>query len=101
MNLLVESGYEILERNYRHGKGEVDIISLYDNKVLVFVEVKLRNQSKFGEPEDFVTEQQSNRIIHVADQYIHAINWQRDIRFDVISIRSDTGAVYWFKDAFH
>ncbi|MDW3197113.1 MAG: YraN family protein [Cytophagales bacterium] len=98
---LIDAGYEILERNFRHGKGEVDIISLLDNSLLVFVEVKLRKTGDFGEPEAFVSQQQSNRIIQVADHYIHAINWQRDIRFDVISIRSDTGEVKWFKDAFY
>lgn len=99
--ILTEAGYEILERNYQYGKGEIDIISLLDNKLLVFTEVKLRNQDKFGAPEDFVSEKQSHRIINVADQYIHAINWQKDIRFDVISVRSDTGEVKWFKDAFY
>ncbi len=99
--ILIEAGYEILERNYQYGKGEIDIISLLDNRLLVFVEVKLRNQDKFGEPEEFVSEKQSSRIIQVADQYIHAINWQKDIRFDVISVRSDSGEVKWFKDAFY
>lgn len=99
--ILEEAGYELVERNYHYGKGEIDIICLLDNKLLVFVEVKLRNQNGFGEPEDFVSKHQINRIINVADQYIHAINWQKDIRFDVISIRSDTGNVQWFKDAFY
>ncbi len=99
--LLIKEGYEILERNHRHGRGEIDLIALLNNELLVFVEVKLRNQASFGEPEEFVSEQQSNRIIRVADQYIHDINWQKDIRFDVISVRSDTGEVKWFKDAFY
>ena len=97
----MENGHEILERNFRHGRGEIDIISLLKNELLVFTEVKLRNQGKFGEPEEFVSEQQANRIIAVADHYIHAINWKKDIRFDVISVRSDTGEVKWFKDAFY
>ena len=98
---LSDKGYEILERNFRHGKGEIDIICLLDNSFLVFVEVKLRNSGHFGEPEAFLSQQQSNRIIQVADHYIHAINWQKDIRFDVITIRSDTGEMKWFKDAFY
>ncbi len=98
---LIDAGHEILERNYRHGRGEVDIICLINNSLLVFVEVKLRKQGRYGEPEDFVSEQQANRIIAVADHYIHEINWKKDIRFDVISIRSDTGELKWFKDAFY
>lgn len=101
VKLLQNAGYEILENNYMHGKGEIDIICLQNNALLVFVEVKLRNQGAFGDPEAFVSEKQSKRIIAVADQYIHAINWQKDIRFDVIAIRSDTGELKWFKDAFY
>ena len=38
-DLLVRKGYQIVERNYTYGKGEVDIIAK-DGEILVFVEVK-------------------------------------------------------------
>jgi putative endonuclease len=78
-------GYEILEENYRHGRGEIDLIAL-KTPVLVFIEVKYRSNEAFGDPEDFVSDQQEKQIMAAAEEYIYAINWQKDIRFDIISI---------------
>ncbi len=44
---LINKGYKIIERNFRKGYGEIDIIATYKN-VLVFIEVKTRNTNKFG-----------------------------------------------------
>lgn len=98
---LVNHGHEILERNYRFGRGEVDIISLIENDLLVFTEVKLRYSNSYGEPEAFVSETQQSRIMEVAEDYINAINWKKDIRFDIISINQSSGELLQFKDAFH
>jgi putative endonuclease len=46
---LKSKGYKILERNFRKGYGEIDIIALKDD-TLVFVEVKTRTSTKFGTP---------------------------------------------------
>lgn len=46
---LIKKGYKILERNFRKGYGEIDIIAL-DKNVLVFIEVKTRSSRKFGTP---------------------------------------------------
>ncbi|MEM9325932.1 MAG: YraN family protein [Bacteroidota bacterium] len=97
---LVERGHEILERNYRIGRLEVDIITLVDNQLLVFTEVKWRKRDHFGSPEEFASEEQQARIIQAAEEYIHGINWSGDIRFDIISIQSD-GEIQHFKDAFY
>ena len=97
---LEKSGYEILERNYRHKRGEIDIIALFENKLLVFVEVKLRSRIDFGQPEDFVTNVQKNLIINGAEDYVFAINWNKDIRFDIITVGLE-GEVEHFEDAFY
>ena len=100
INHLETHGYEVLEQNYRHGRSEIDIISLKNNSILVFVEVKLRTNSAFGTPETFVSANQQQKIKEAADEYIHAINWQKNIRFDIISI-DDQGKLEWFEDAFY
>ena len=97
---LEQAGFEILERNYQEGKAEIDLIALLDNKLLVFVEVKMRKGSAFGEPETFVSKGQQERIIALADNYVHSINWKGDIRFDIISIDARE-TVYHIEDAFY
>ena len=47
---LMKKGYKILERNFRAGKCEIDIVAK-DGQKLVFVEVKTRKTDYFGQPE--------------------------------------------------
>ena len=91
--------FEILESNYRFKRAEIDLIVLKEEKLLVFVEVKKRSNKDFGEPETFVSEAQKQRIKIAAEDYIYAINWQKDIRFDIVSIDIDRG-IEVFEDAF-
>ena len=97
---LVNNGYEILERNYRYGRGEIDIIALWQNELLIFVEVKFRSRNDFGNPETHIETGQKHLIIQTAEEYIYAINWIKDIRFDVLAVNSK-GVVVYLKDAFH
>ncbi len=48
---LINNGYQILDRNFRSHKGEIDLIALDPNRCLVFVEVKYRRNNRFGSPE--------------------------------------------------
>ncbi len=95
---LIEKGYEILRRNYRYKKSEIDIIALY-NKILIFIEVKYRSNLNFGHPEAFVTTKKESMIITGAEQYIYDKNWMGKIRFDIISV-DDTKNIMHFEDAF-
>ncbi len=52
-NYLKSQNYEILNRNFSCKQGEIDIIAK-DNKEYVFVEVKTRTNSDYGEPVDSV-----------------------------------------------
>ncbi|MBC8109874.1 MAG: YraN family protein [Verrucomicrobia bacterium] len=82
---LLEKKYTILEKNYRFGKAEIDIIVEKDN-VLVFVEVKWRSDATFGEPEIAVNARKKKLVRQAAENYIFAQDWQHDIRFDIIAI---------------
>ena len=95
-----QRGYEVLETNYRFKRGEVDFIALSkDENLLVFVEVKNRRRKDYGGPETFVSPQQQERIRETAEEYIYAINWHKDIRFDIACVDSNE-KVEVFEDAF-
>jgi len=95
---LMEKGYEILEQNYRHGHGEIDVITM-KGSFLVFIEVKKRVNAKYGYPEDFVSVNQQRLIMKTARNYIYAIKWKKNIRFDIIAITGNE--LLHLEDAFY
>ena len=79
-------GCEILARNYRALRGEIDLI-VQDGEFTVFVEVKTRRSLKFGLPQAAVTWQKQRQISKVALAYLQAHNLlDAPCRFDVIAI---------------
>ena len=99
---LTAKGYEILERNYRHHKAEIDLIVKKGNW-LVFVEVKTRSSNGFGFPEEFVDKEKENNIFFAADHYMYEINWEGNVRYDIVSIlgMDFDREVMHFEDAFY
>ena len=88
VNYLFANGYNVIHRNYRVGRAEVDIIAQVNNR-LVFVEVKTRKDNTHGYPEEFVTEAQQQRILQAAEEYIEANRWKGEVSFDIIAIVSN------------
>lgn len=85
-NYLEISGCEILERNFSCNSGEIDII-VKDKEELVFIEVKTRRTSKYGNPIDAVDLNKIKHILKTAKFYVHINNLEREfIRFDIIEI---------------
>lgn len=98
---LVEMGYEIVARNYRYKHAEIDIIARQKG-FLIFVEVKTRHSSAFGEPEDFVSTRKAAKIMEGAEQFMIDYQYHGNIRFDIISIKiTDHPIIEHFEDAFH
>jgi len=85
---LQKKGYRIIERSYRCAIGEIDIVAKKGG-YLVFVEVKTRNDERFGKPFESVDKRKQAKIIKVADLYYSYLN-DKDLtcRFDVVSIES-------------
>ena len=83
---LCKKGYKIVAQNYRCRLGEIDIIARKEN-VLIFCEVKTRQDKKFGEPFEAVTVYKQSRLRRLAEHYLlrHPSN-NSVFRFDVISI---------------
>jgi putative endonuclease len=88
---LESNGFTIVERNYRFERGEIDLIA-EEGDELVFIEVKARNSTSFGAPEDAVTEEKQEQVRAVADGYLfeHDID-NRPCRFDVVAIEFKNG----------
>lgn len=89
VQLLENSGFNILQRNYRTKVGEIDIIATKD-EVLHFIEVKTRNGDQYGFPSEAVTQTKQHRIRKCAEAYLQnrRITWQR-VSFDVYEIMTD------------
>ena len=79
-------GYTILEENYAGRMGEIDLIAK-EGDVIVFVEVKARENTDFGYPIESITPQKVRKICLTARQYlVHKRLWGADVRFDVVEI---------------
>ncbi|MGB3632911.1 MAG: YraN family protein, partial [Rubrobacteraceae bacterium] len=83
---LSDAGYELVERNYRTRYGEIDLI-LRDGETLVFVEVKLRSGTGYGDPLESVTLRKQEQIRNIAEQYLAECQPEfEELRFDVVGI---------------
>lgn len=83
-------GMTVIERNWRCTSGEVDIVAL-DGQTLVVVEVKTRKSESAGTPEEAVSRSKQQRLARIARHYLaYADISDIDVRFDVIAIRPVT-----------
>lgn len=85
---LSEKGWKILERNFYCRQGEIDLIAVSPDQVLVFLEVKYRKDEKNGLPEEAVNKKKQRKIQKTAQVYLYqkGISMDRKCRFDVIAI---------------
>ncbi|WP_039053271.1 YraN family protein [Sphingobacterium sp. T2] len=92
-------GYSILFVNWRYKRWEIDIVAK-ERDVLVFVEVKSRSMTSFGEPVDFVDQKKRQHLQEAAENFIEQQGYEGDIRFDIVSVYLADGRVELIKDAF-
>ena len=86
LRYLTRHGYSLVECNYYKRRGEIDPIVRKEYS-LVFVEVKLRRSTGFGDPLEAVTARKQATIRSVAEQYIADNQPGFDIlRYDVVGI---------------
>lgn len=100
---LVRSGMEIVERNWRCKHGEVDIVAL-DGESLVLCEVKTRRSTSKGSPEEAISEAKQRKYGKLAAAYLQSTGLKDvDVRFDAITIlviAEDRALLRHFKSAF-
>ncbi|THB71149.1 MAG: YraN family protein [Desulfovibrio sp.] len=86
-------GYAILERNWRSGQLEIDIIARHD-EYLVFVEVKTRVSGERGTPQEAVGRTKQRRLTAAATQYLSSHDlWESPCRFDIIAVTKTAGGL--------
>jgi len=87
VSFLEEKGMEILEKNYRYPRGEVDIIAR-DGETIVFAEVKTWSRYGIDALEHALDHKKQRKIIETS-KYFMSLNRKYKymaIRFDVIFI---------------
>ena len=91
VEFLKKAGYTVIERNFRAGRNEIDII-VSDKKHLVFVEVKARScnangELPYGNPASAVTYDKKQRTLSAANEYIRLNGSKgKQPRIDVVEI---------------
>ncbi len=87
---LRKKGFSIVAANYKTRFGEIDLIA-EDKKTVVFVEVKLRKNAKFGNPAEFVTFSKQKKLRASAEIWLSQNDTEKNLRFDVIEIYAPDG----------
>lgn len=92
---LIKKGYKILERNFRKGYGEIDIIAL-DKNILVFIEVKTRTNKSYGSPFEAISSYKLRKLIEGAKFYKYILHPKLpdDLRIDGIGIKVSGSEVF-------
>lgn len=85
---LARRGWRILGRNVRIGNGELDIVAM-DGDELVIVEVRARTVGRVLPPEMSVGPQKIRKLIRAARNYVKAVSFEGNWRIDVLAITAD------------
>ena len=85
-------GWHILDRNWRSGHLELDIVAEDDGGTLVFVEVKTRAKSGMQRPFEALTALKKERLVRAAQAWTAAHNaWDAPCRFDLACVECSAG----------
>ncbi len=89
VTFLTRTGYHILNRNVRVGPGEIDIVAEHEG-LLVFVEVRARQEGALRRPAATLTRAKRRRVRRCAEEYVRR-RGLRGTRFrcDVVEVYLD------------
>ncbi len=85
VNYLIALGFEILHRNWRHKRAEIDIIAGKDGVVHI-IEVKTRTTLEFGYPEESVGYRKLKMLTAAGAAFLYKNPGWKLIQYDVLSI---------------
>lgn len=89
---LEQLGWQVVDRNWRCRRGEIDVVARDREGTLVFCEVKTRRSDRFGLPVEAVSSAKARRLRVLAWAWLEAHD-QRPGRFriDLIGVLSRPG----------
>jgi putative endonuclease len=96
LHYLQQYGLTLMQRNFRCKGGEIDLI-MQESGALVFVEVRMRADTRHGGAAASVTARKQARLIIAAQVFLQRYRMPPACRFDVIAI--DGSAIEWLKNA--
>ncbi len=101
---LTREGLRVIDRRFRRAGGEVDLVALDGEGVLVFIEVKARRSDRFGAPSEAVDARKQRRLARAAAAFLRQYDGPYgSIRFDVVALLTDGRGklrTEWVRDAF-
>lgn len=99
---LRQQGYEILCRNFRYQRAEIDILARRGT-TLVVVEVKTRTNHFYEALSDTVSKKKIARLVRAADYFVRERGLEVEVRFDIIQLTGTPGryALIHWEDAFY
>ena len=101
-DFLAKKGYKILVRNFRFQHHEIDIVSEFQDLIVV-TEVKARSYDTLIEPQEAVNKKKIKSIVQTVDFFMTDNQIDKEVRFDIITVLPDkTGAlqITHIEDAF-
>ena len=90
-NYLEKKGYQIIERDWKSGHHDLDIVAK-DGNTLVIIEVKTRRSRMFGNPEESIDYKKRQSLQSAINHYVKTHRTGGDVRFDIISIVGTIGS---------
>ena len=87
---LEEKGYTIIERDWKSGHHDLDIVAK-DGSTLVIVEVKTRRNRLYGNPEEAIDYRKRRSLLSAINHYTKSYRIYSQVRFDIISIVGNIG----------
>ena len=89
--VLQERGLELLCRNFRARRGELDLV-MREGTTLVVAEVKTRHRQRFWEPADAVDAAKRKNLIRTAAVYLKQLGSpELQVRFDIVEVIFEGG----------
>ncbi len=99
VKVLIESGLEIVERNWRGRSGELDVVARefapdysHDGRErawLVLIEVRTRRGDQYGTALQSITPRKQAKLRDVAMEYVEFTNWAGPWRIDAVGVQMD------------